>query len=287
MIQRRHCLARARASSLPILLLACAFTAQAGSAVVESGSGADRQRAALEYLGDRLRADVQGQSGGALIVRDGRAYALAEGMVIDLSSMGGMLGQMQQGAINSGPEDLARYVGLERTTRKETVAGVAGTVHLLRYEDGGGQPHSEELVLSPDARARELADALQQMALAFRNMSGKAEAPGEAALRQQLGNQGVLRYGSEFRVVSFGGHPDAARFNLPSAPQQMPALGSSTGETPAPEGSEGGWLGRVLGGKAQRQQDRIEGRTESEADAATDRTVDRVLDKAFSKIFGD
>lgn len=271
------------------MLLACAFTAQAGSAVVESGSGTDRQRATLEYRGDRLRADVQGRSDGALIVRDGRAYALAEGMVIDLSSMGGILGHMQQGAISAGPGDLARYIGLERTARKETIAGAAGTVHLLRYEDGAGRPHSEELVLSPDARARELADALQQMALVFRSMAGTAEAPGEAALRQQLGNQGVLRYGSEFRVISFGGQPDAARFDLPSAPQQMPALGSSGGEAAVPEAanSDGGWLGRVLGGKAQRQQDRIEGRTESEVDAATDSTVDRVLDKAFSKIFGD
>ncbi|MDM4771819.1 hypothetical protein [Solimonas sp. SE-A11] len=269
--------------------MTCAVTSHAGSAVVESGAGADRQRAALDYRGDRLRVDVQGQAGGALIVREGRAYALAEGMVIDLGGMGGMLGQMQQGAISAGPDDLARYIGLERTTRKETIAGAAGTVHLLRYEDGAGHPHSEELVLSADVRARELADALQQMALAFRNMTGKAEAPGEAALRQQLGNQGVLRYGSEFRVISFGGQPDAARFDLPSAPQQIPALGSIGGEAAVPEAAnnDGGWLGRVLGGKAQRQQDRIEGRTESEADAATDRTVDRVLDKAFGKIFGD
>lgn len=292
MIPLHHCLTRTLACSPALLsgmiLLVCAIPAHAGSAVVESGSGSgsDRQRATLEYRDGLLRVDAAGQTDGALILREGRAFALADGMVIDLSGMGSMLGQMQQGAISNGPDDLARYLGLERTMRKETVAGITGTVHLLRYEDVSGRSHSEELVLSTDARVHELGEALQRMALAFRGMTGNAETSGEADLQQQLGNQGVLRYGHEFRVVSFGGEPDKARFDLPSAPQKMPALGDGGTTTPV-TASSGGWLGRILGDKAQRQQDRVEGRTESEADAATDRTVDRVLDKAFSKIFGD
>lgn len=277
---------------IPALLLATllGLPAFAGSAIIESGEGSDRHRAELEYRDGKLRVQAQGQGDGTMILRDGRIYTIAEGMVIDLAGMAGMLGQSGMNAISSGPDDLVRYLGLDNTGRSETVAGVAGKVHLLRYVDRSGKPHSEELVLSADPRARELGEALQLMSTGFREILGQPEAPGEAQLQASLKGQGVLRYGKEFRVVSFGGaQPSAARFELPSAPQQLPSLGSFGGgaEAEAAPASGGGLLGRVLGGKAQRQQERIEGRAEQETDAATDRAVDSVLDKAFGKIFGE
>lgn len=274
-----------------VLATLLSLPAFAGSAVVESGAGADRQRAELEYRDSKLRVQAQGQADGTMILRDGRIYTIAEGMVIDLAGMAGMMGQAGMNTISSGPDDLVRYLGLDNTGRSEPVAGVAGKVHLLRYVDRSGKPHSEELVLSADPRARELGEALQLMSTGFREILGQPEAPGEAQLQDSLKGQGVLRYGKEFRVVSFGStQPSPARFELPSAPQQLPSLGAFGGGAPAeaaPASGGGGLLGRVLGGKAQRQQERIEGRTEQETDAATDRAVDSVLDKAFGKIFGE
>lgn len=278
---------------IPMLLLAALLSlpAFAGSAVIESGEGADRQRAELEYRDGKLRVQAQGEPGGTMILRDGRIYVIAEGMVIDLAGMAGMMGQSGMNAISSGPDDLVRYLGLDNTGRSETVAGVGGKVHLLRYEDRSGKPHREELVLSADPRARELGEALQLMGTGFREILGRPEAPGEAQMQASLNGQGVLRYGREFRVVSFGStQPSPARFELPSAPQQLPSLGAFGGGAQAeaaPASGGGGLLGRVLGGKAQRQQERVEGRTEQEADAATDRAVDSLLDKAFGKIFGE
>ena len=281
---------------IPALLFATLLSlpAFAGSALIESGEGGDRQRAELEYRDGKLRVQAQGEPGGTMILRDGRIYTIAEGMVIDLAGMAGMAGMMGQSgmnAISTGPDDLVRYLGLDNTGRSETIAGVSGKVHLLRFVDRSGQSQSEELVLSADPRARELGEALQLMSNGFREIFGRSEAPGEAQLQASLQGQGVLRYGKEFRVVSFGStQPSPSRFELPSAPQQLPSLGAfgnAEAAEAAPASGGGGLLGRVLGGKAQRQQERIEGRAEQETDAATDRAVDSVLDKAFGKIFGE
>lgn len=280
---------------IPALLFATLLSlpAFAGSALIESGEGGDRQRAELEYRDGKLRVQAQGEPGGTMILRDGRIYTIAEGMVIDLAGMAGMMGQSGMNAISTGPDDLVRYLGLDNTGRSETIAGVSGKVHLLRFVDRSGQSQSEELVLSADPRARELGEALQLMSNGFREIFGRSEAPGEAQLQASLQGQGVLRYGKEFRVVSFGStQPSPSRFELPSAPQQLPSLGAfgnteAAEAEAAPASGGGGLLGRVLGGKAQRQQERIEGRAEQETDAATDRAVDSVLDKAFGKIFGE
>jgi hypothetical protein len=268
----------------------------AGSAVIESGQGSDRQQAKLEYRGDKMR--VEAQANGVMILRDGKVYALAEGQVIDMSTMGNLFAGQAGGTISQGPDDLVRYLGLDSTGRSETVAGVSGIVHLLRYQDRAGKTHSEELVMSKDARARALSDALQSMANSFRAMAGVAATPGEAQLESQMKGQGVLRYGKEFRVVSFDAKaPDEERFALPAAPMQLPSLGAMPAAATAADAGEesstgakgglGGLFGKVLGEKAQRQQERVEARTESEADGATDRAMDKVLDKAFGKLFGE
>ncbi len=270
----------------------------AGSAVVEGGDGTERHRANLEFSGDKLRVETQGQAEGVMIVRDGAVYAVTNGMVIDMGSMMGMLGQ-QRGmqAPKSGPEDIVRYLGLDTAGRNETIAGVTGTVHVLRYEDGQGRVRSDELVLSKDSRARELSAALETMATTFQKSAGRNETPGEAKLRAEIKGQGVLRYGGQFRVISFGAAPAASRFELPSAPQKMPSFGGGLpGGTAAatPEAGDGkstenvgGRLSELFGGKMQRQQERAQQRGDSEVDQATDKAVDSVLDKAFNKIFGN
>lgn len=273
------------AALLAAVLAAPAF---AGSATVETGSGSDRQQALFEYRGKQLRMQPQAQAEGTMILRDGKLYAIANGMVFEFASMARMMGGMGAPMIQSGPDDLTRYLGLDRTGRSETIAGASGTVHVLRYADAQGREHREEIVLSGDPRARELADAMQALSRTLMRDLGKSEAPGEAQLQAQIKNQGVLRFGKDFRVVSFGGEPAASRFELPSAPQQMPSLGALGGGTEAAAGSEAGGsgvLGKLFGDKAQRQQERIEQRSDAEVDQATDEAVDNVLDKAFDKLF--
>lgn len=267
------------------LLAAPAF---AGSATVEGGSGRDRHQVVFEYSGDRLRMQPQAQAEGTMILRDGRVYMIASGMVFEFADMMKMMGSVGSQAPGIGPDDAHRVLGLDATGRTEKVAGLSGTVHVLRYADAQGREHREEIVLSRDAQARELATAMDGLSRAMMRALGKTETPAEAQLWSQLKGQGVLRYGSEFRVVSFGGQPAASRFELPSAPQKLPSLGALGGASPSGEAAAsdgGGVLGQIFGQKAQRQQDRVEQRSESEVDRATDEAVDNVLNKAFDKLF--
>jgi hypothetical protein len=277
-----------------IAITASAGVQAAGSAVIDGGDGTQQQRINLEYSGDKLRMDMQGQQDGSMIVRDGHVYMVTRGMVLDLGSMVGMLGQQGMKAPSTAPTDIGRFLGLDSAGRSETIAGISGQVHVLRYEDEEGRASSEEVVLSKDSRARELTQALEIMATSFQKSLGTAAPAGEAKMRAALKGQGILRYGRNFRVVSFGAAPAASRFELPSAPQQMPSLGnlgSAPAEGTAPAaaaegGGIGGKLGAIFGSKAQRQQDRAVQRSESEVDQATDKAVDSALDKAFDKIFG-
>lgn len=257
----------------------------AGSATIEAGSGRDRQQVQFEYQGERLRMQPKAQAEGTMILRDGKIYAIAQNMVFDLADMQRMLGEAAMQAPQTGPDDLVRYLGLDSTGRNETIAGASGTVHILRYADREGREHREELVLSNDARARELAGAMQKLSDAMRRTLKATETPGEAQLQAQINNRGVLRYGTEFRVVSFGGEPSANRFELPSAPQRLPSLEGLGGNAESGEAADGSVLGKLFGQKAQRQQERVEQRSDAEVDRATDDAVDGVLNKAFDKLF--
>lgn len=287
--------------------------AAGGSAVMESGSGEDRTQVSIEYDGKgKLRMGAQGQGQGQgqgySVLRDGKFYVVVpqEGgapMVLDagaaMQMMGGMVQQMAQ-TPDVGPANMSGFVSLVDTGRGETVAGVKGSVHVLTYDDENGKRQTEEVVLSSDARARELTTAMTQMGLQMAQAMGQNAAVDADAIRlveKAYGGKGVLRYGAEFRIVSFGDAPAGNRFELPAAPTQLPnlqGLGGLLGGQAGADGQTGGQTGgqgsmsieQILGGKAQRQQDRVEGRADQEVDEATDKAVDKVLDKAFEKLFG-
>lgn len=273
-----------------VLAVAFAVPAMAGSAVLETGQGRDRQQTRVEYRGDKLRLQSQGTDTGTMIVRDGQVYVIANDSVFEFSGMAGMLGS-QMPSMSPGPGDLSRFIDLDATGRSETIAGASGTVHVLRYADENGREQREELVLSRDGRARELTDAMTVMSAAMLRAMQRSDGAGDAELKARLKGQGVLRYGKDFRVVSFGSDdPVASRFELPSAPQKLPSmgsLGSLGGGAAQTEGSQndGGVLGKLFGNQAQRQQQRIEQRSEAEVDQATDEAVDGVLNKTFDRLF--
>lgn len=301
-----------------VLLAAAVLTqAQAGSATIEAGDGKDRSRVLLEYQGDLLRIEPQGtsQGNGTMIARDGKAFVIAGSSVFELSSMAGMMGR-QAPVPSDAPGNVGQFLGLDATGRSESVAGVSGSVYLMRYLDESGQEHRDELVLSTDKRARELGDAMQQFSRTLQRVLGHSAQDGEVQMRAQLQGRGVLRYAQGFRVASFGAEPAASRFELPSAPQRLPALGGLGGlgaaegmnggtggdatvsagaagsaaaastDAGASGAADGGVFGRIFGQKAQRQQDRVEQRSNAEVDQQTDQAVDKVLDKAFDKLFG-
>lgn len=261
----------------------------AGRATIEAGDGQDRTRATLEYRDDKLR--MLTQAGGSespqstMILRDGKVYVVVNDTVLDAGQAMGMLGSSFR-APSVGPNEVRRFIALESTGRSETVAGISGKVHLLRYEDGEGRVQADEMVLSSDARAQDLSRAMQLMGETLRRSMNLPVQADEAKLQSALQGRGVLRYRQDFRIVSIDASaPPASSFELPSAPVQLPSLGAIGGQSGG--SAQGGIdLGQIFGGKAQRQQERVESRTDAEIDQATDQTVDKVLDKAFDKLFG-
>lgn len=92
---------------------------------------------------------------------------------------------------------VVEFLGLDDTGRSETVAGVSGRVYLLSYRDAEGARRREQLVLSADPRARELAWALQRLTVAA------AAAPAGArqlAAELQTRKLGPLRLGERWHV---------------------------------------------------------------------------------------
>lgn len=260
----------------------------AGNVHANSGSatfsGADGETIHMEYAGDKLSMAVGGGD-DRMVLRDGKMYLISGTTVIDAGSMLGMVGQ---NAPSLGADDIDQFSSLTATGRSETVAGVKGDVHLLEYVDGDGRTQRKELVLSKDAKAVALSGALMNMATTVAKLTNTDVAASHAQFEAALKGRGILRVDNEFKVVSFGNAPAASRFELPSAPQQLPnLLGLMGGGANADANAEsGGFMGGLLGQKAQRQQDRIEQRTDQEVDEATDSMMDKALDKAFGKLFG-
>jgi hypothetical protein len=282
-----------------------------GTATLETSADGERHQSTIEFDGKgSLRMDGGGQQSGYLLVRDNKAYSVVVNdgtpMVIDLASTMKMLGGLAKQGSSEGAtagNEVARFISLEKTGASETVAGISGSVYNLTFVDDEGQQKTESLVLSKDSRARELTKALTMMGKQMAKAAGVPEPEGTAKMYAELdgSKQGMLRYGSDFRVASFGGEPASSRFALPAQPQQMPNLadlmsgagGGSAGaaadvETGTDDGSSGANpFGGLFGQKAQRQADRVEGKTDQKVDETTDKAVDKVLDSALDKLFGN
>ncbi|MFV8816685.1 hypothetical protein [Haliea sp. E17] len=286
-----------------LLAVLVPFAANAGgSAIIDSGRGGTEQMR-LEYDESLVRMGMPGQADNYMILRDGQMYSVisqdGKPMVIAMNSMmrkiGGMAGQQNM----LGDDDLHKFVSLAPTGSSEQVAGISGKVYRLTYIDNGGKQRTETLVLSRDKRAREMTRAFMQMSTTMMEAMQTPQPEGREKFESVMDDQGMLRYGDSFQVVSFGdGTPSAARFELPAKPTELPdfginfgggnvaSSGSSGSQAPADSGAEGeeksGFLGKIFGDKAERQQDRQENRADNAIDSATDKAVDKALDKVFS-----
>ncbi|WP_420427914.1 hypothetical protein [Algiphilus sp.] len=252
------------------------FTAPAlagGSATIASQD----QSMSLEYDGDRVRMNVQGEADTYMVIRDGRMYSVAGGMVFDASS----LMRSFAGQAPAPGDDVGDFHGLKATGRSETVAGIPGEVYVIDFTDSEGRRQQKEAVLSRDKRAREMQQAFMHMTQVMAEATN-TNTSGAAEMDAALDGRGILRMGNEMRVTAISGStPPAARFELPSEPQQLGGGGSEG------EGGIGAAISGFFGEKAERQQDRAADRTEQEIDEQTDKAADSLMDKAFDKLFGN
>ena len=272
-----------------------------GQAIVVSGEGQDQML--MEYDdNNRVRMNMpQGEDNADmhLLVRDGGIYYVmvqdGQPMVFDAGSMMQGLSGLFESQDMLGDQEMVEFISLDDTGRNEEVAGISGDVYELRFVDGNGSQQVETLVLSRDARARELSGAFLTMSSTMLDVLQQPQ-QGREQFALALEDRGMLRYGSDFRVVSFDdSEPAVGRFELPAEPTGLgdllgglSGLGAGTAaanadtEVAAESNEGGGIFGSIFGRKVERQQDRQESRTNQAVDRATDRTVDKAVDRVFS-----
>ncbi|HEX4871327.1 MAG TPA: hypothetical protein VFV27_03350 [Nevskiaceae bacterium] len=228
---------------LALILIVPHRAAAAGQALIEARDEGQQGQVQIEYDdAGRVRIDPLGEAAGQgyLVVREGKAYSVArvEGqlMVMDMGAMmkmmGGLMAQQGLQAPKLGSEGMVRLLSLEDAGRSETVAGLSGRVHTLRYVDAQGKTREETLVLSADARVRALSAAMIAMGEVMTRLAATPPQPGADALAAELKSrgQGLLRFGSQFAVVRLSADtPAASRFELPAAPMELPDFGGLLG----------------------------------------------------------
>lgn len=218
---------------LAIVLAMLTLPAWAGGlAVIESGGKGER--ASLEFSGDKIRLEAVGGASmdGYMVVHGERVYAVTtengQPRVLDMAVMGKMLGAMIEAESPVPLDGLSgEVVDLQPLGRAENVAGIDGAVYLLTYRDEQGQ-HTDEVVLSTDPRALELTETLlrlsRTLAAAFGQPAGAFDELDRLLLNEK---RGLLRFGSDMRVVSLSADtPAAERFVLPGEPAALPDFGT-------------------------------------------------------------
>lgn len=298
----RSTLARTLPATLTLsLALATALPASAGTATIANSDGSTMT---FEYRGDDLLRVGGMEDESYMLVRDNTLYVVSfndgEPMVINASSMmKGFSGMVQQAAPSA---TTAEFVGLEKTGRSETVAGIKGDVYMLTTNEDGVE-RTQEVVMSDDKRAIEFRDAMFIMGHAAMDAFDEEQLKeNNKDLEKKLGemNLGVLRVGEDMTVTELSGDRiAAARFELPAEPMDMQGLGAMMGAMGQPSGEQsdadgeaqsGGLFSGMMeafGGKADRQADRTERKVDNKVDRETDNAVDKTVDKVFGKLFGD
>jgi len=201
-----------------------------------SDPGAKSVRSRVEFDSAR-RVRVQADRvAGYLVVRDDAAYAVAEingrPMVFDYAQAMATLGGLARSLAPPSLVTDGRFVNLTGPGRIETIAGLTGRVWLLTTVDKAGRERQDELVLTPDPRARELSDALLATGRIVARALPELDPQASERLALELRNRGsgLLRVGNSFLLERLDpATPPATRFALPSAPMTVPDLGGLLG----------------------------------------------------------
>ena len=216
-------------SGLTALSLIYASVALAGSATMESTGG---ERVVFEYAdGNKLRINTS-EEGNYMVVRDGTLFAVSDNngqpMVINASSMMKGFGQIAKMTEQAAPTGaMGEVLSVTATGRSETVAGVSGEVYEIVTRENGERV-SKDAVLSSDARALELRDAMFTMISASMEALDEDMRRHSDDFRKRLNdmNMGLLRFGTEMKITSITGDTvPSSRFELPAKPVDMNNLG--------------------------------------------------------------
>lgn len=200
----------------------------AGTATIHGSNG---DRFTLEYDGSQMRLQSEKQRNVHLIANGSSIYAVTQAggqpVVVSGNAVMGLLSASSgRKQFASGSEDIQEFIGLKSTGRSETVGGIAGKVHTLEYIDRAGKRRSEEVVLSEHAEVAEMTNRFGRIAATFQQNSGVDNAGAQQLLRElDRRKMGILRFADHYRLESLNtATPSQARFQLPAAPMQLPAL---------------------------------------------------------------
>lgn len=293
---------------LSALALIYASTALAGSATVESPNG---ERMVFEYAdGNKLRLNTP-QQDTYMLVRDNTLYAVSynngQPMVVNASTMMKGFADMAKMTEQAAPAGAtAEVVSIEATGRSETVAGIKGEIYEITTREEGDSI-TQEVVMSPDARALEFRDALFTMVRASTEAMDEELRRNSEDFSKRLGdmNMGILRYGTEMKLAAIDGDTvAAARFELPAKPVDMNDLGGlmgafsgadsqnaegsdATGESQNAGSGVGGLFSGVMG-KLGNNEDASESELEEVEEDLSNAAEEagEAVGKAFKKLFG-
>ncbi|WP_144389489.1 hypothetical protein [Pigmentiphaga sp. NML080357] len=186
--------------------------------------------ASVEYAGDNLRAASPQSPNGYLLARGEKIYAVTrvngQQVVMEAADLMRMAGSLMPSP-TAALEQVSAIVSLQPTSRRETVAGLGGTVYVLTYEDGQRRRRTEELVLTSEPAASELTAAALKLGRSLAALAGTLLPAGADDLARRLQNDrlGLLRFGDRFRVEALDDRaPQASRFELPGGSFQIPDL---------------------------------------------------------------
>ncbi|MFP4183003.1 MAG: hypothetical protein ACLFRW_00335 [Halorhodospira sp.] len=212
------------------LLATPALAIAAGTASVQTE---DQTLEVLWQDESKARITPQGQS-DYIVMRDDKLYGVSTGgsrtMVVDLTAMAGMMGQMglDPSSTSPGPNQAMDVESFGATGETETVAGLQGEVYEVRWREQGGRTHTDQAVLSDNPLVVELmtvmAGATQALAEAMDREHG-----GAVEERLSARGLGILRY-NETRVTEISDEaPGEGAFELPAEPMNSPGMGGIPG----------------------------------------------------------
>lgn len=208
-------------AAVPVSLLA------AGSATLLDRSTDEDSTFTVLWQDDgtlRMNMDPE-QPKDFMLIQGDKAYAVSyEGgtpMVLEVGAMIKTLGafseQMQQGE-HSVPVGIT---SVKSTGRTENVAGLTGRVYQITVKDDEGKSHSQEVVLTDDARAVEMTRVVMGNLLSLLDQGHVEDVL--SALPEH--DRGLLRYGDDYVVTRVSGdEPDPAQFKLPAQPMDLGGL---------------------------------------------------------------
>lgn len=211
-----------------LLLSWTAIAAAGGTATVEALDGEGQVTVRLELLdAERLRLSSPQQSGAYLLMLGDALYNILDlgGSQLVLDALAAIAGAAGQIPVPSGTDDIRRLIALQDLNQPETIAGIPGRLHRLRYVDGDNRERDEDVVLTSDALIRDLSRAMYRLGTRMGEAAGLAPPEGSARLMAELETRGLglLRLGTRMRITAVDrAPPPAGRFELPAS--SIPAL---------------------------------------------------------------